>query len=207
MIGIRGRFRSIINLVFASAFVFLAMACAREESNADPVPAPEVVAPPSDQTADAAEEASGDRVDAQVVLAAALAEAAATDRLVFLHSGAEWCGWCKRLEAWMVREDIAPIFFKDFVDARIMEEMDGFQELIDAYKGDRQGGFPWMAILDPDGNIIVTSNAPNGRNIGSPQAEWEIEHWNTMMRTAAKRITEEEIQYMGVTLAEDRGTP
>lgn len=51
-------------------------------------------------------------VDAQAVLAAGLAEAAETDRLVFLHAGAEWCGWCKRLEAWMVREDVAPIFFK-----------------------------------------------------------------------------------------------
>jgi hypothetical protein len=62
-------------------------------------------------------------------------------------------------------------------------------------------------LFGPDGTVIVTSNAPDGRNIGSPQAEWEIEYWNTMIRTVAKRITEEEIQYMGVTLAEDRGTP
>lgn len=195
MSWIRCRSPNGLNLVLASAFLFLAAACAQEEPNADSEPALE-------------EQAPGDMMDAQAVLAAGLAEAAETDRLVFLHSGAEWCGWCKRLEAWMVREDIAPIFFKDFVDVKIdIDEMAGGGELIDSFKGEAAGGTPWMAFLNPDGTVVVTSNAPDGRNIGSPQAEWEIEYWNTMIRTAAKRITEEEIQYMGVTLAEDRGTP
>jgi hypothetical protein len=127
--------------------------------------------------------------------------------LVFFHSGAEWCGWCKRLEAWLKRKDIAPIFSKDYVDARIMEEMDGGPELIQAYKGDRQGGWPWMAILSPEGEVLITSNAPDGRNIGSPINDWEIEHWKTMIRETAKRITPEEIEYMAKTLAEDRKTP
>jgi hypothetical protein len=144
------------------------------------------------------------QLDANEVLAAGLAEAERTDRLVFLHSGAEWCGWCKRLERWIEREDIAPIFFKDFVDVKIdVEEMEGGQELIDSY-ADKGAGYPWLAILRPDGSMVVNSYAPDGRNIGSPIEEWEIDHWNTMMRTAAVRITEEEIQYMAETLAEDR---
>jgi thiol-disulfide isomerase/thioredoxin len=142
--------------------------------------------------------------EAQAALTAGLAEARRTDRLVFLHSGAAWCGWCKRLEVWLEREDIAPIFSRDFVAVKIdVEEMSGGQELMDSYTGGYDG-LPWLAILDPDGTVIVNSIAPNGRNIGSPQAEWEIEHWNTMMRTAAKRITEDEIQYMAQTWAEDR---
>jgi hypothetical protein len=145
--------------------------------------------------------------DAETFLGSRLAEAARTDRLVFLHSGAEWCGWCKRLEAWLKRKDIAPIFSKDYVDAPIMEEMDGGPELIEAYKGDRQGGWPWMAILSPEGEILITSNVPDGRNIGSPINEWEIEHWKTMIRETAKRITPEEIEYMAKTLAEDRKAP
>ena len=130
MSWIRCRSPNRLNLVLSSAFLLLTTACAQAEPNADFEPALE-------------EQASGEMVDAQAVLAAGLAKAAETDRLVFLHSGAEWCGWCKRMEAWMVREDIAPIFFKDFVDVKI----------------------------------------------GSPQAEWEIEYWNTMIRTVAKRIT------------------
>jgi uncharacterized protein YyaL (SSP411 family) len=144
------------------------------------------------------------QVHANEVLATALAEAERTDRLVFLHSGAEWCGWCKRLERWLEREDIAPIFFKDFVDVKIdVDEMEGGQELMDSYT-EGPAGLPWLAILKPDGTVVVNSYAPNGRNIGSPQAEWEIEHWDTMMRTAARRITEEEIEYMAKTWAEDR---
>lgn len=147
---------------------------------------------------------SGEIGSAQAVLAAGLAEARRTDRLVFLHSGARWCGWCRRLELWLEREDIAPIFSRDFVDVKIdVEEMSGGKELMDSYSGG-DAGVPWLAILDPDGTVVVNSIAPNGRNIGSPQAEWEIEHWNTMMRTAAKRITEKEIQYMAQTWAEDR---
>jgi len=142
--------------------------------------------------------------DANALLAAGLAEADRTDRLVFLHSGAPWCGWCKRLEQWLLRDDIAPIFFKDFVNVKIdVEEMTGGQELIDSYT-EGPVGLPWLAILRSDGTVVVNSIAPNGRNIGSPQAEWEIEHWNTMMRAAARRITEDEIAYMAKTWAEDR---
>ena len=207
MSWIRRRLPTPVHLLFAAVFVFLATACASGNPEPEPDVALEVVTPTSSPTLETPEESLDEMPDAQAFLTAGLAQAAKTDRLVFLHSGAEWCDRCKRLEAWLVRKDIAPIFSKDFVDVRIMEEMAGGPELINAYIGDRQGGFPWMAILDPDGNIIVTSNAPDGRNIGSPQAVWEIEHWNTMMRKAAKRITEEEIQYMGVTLAEGRGTP
>jgi hypothetical protein len=71
--------------------------------------------------------------------------------------------------------------------------------------GGKDQGFPWLVILEADGSSIIDSTDPErGRNIGSPQAEWEIEHWNAMMRASAQRITEEEIQYMGETLAEDR---
>ena len=102
-----------------------------------------------------------------------------------------------------MREDIAPIFTKDFVDARIAEEMEGFEELMGILEGG--GGFPWMVVLRSDGSVIVNSNHPEKGNIGSPQAEWEIEYWNVMMRASAQRITEDEIEYMGKTLAEDRG--
>jgi hypothetical protein len=103
-----------------------------------------------------------------------------------------------------VREDIEPIFSKDFVQVRIAEEMQGFDELMDLLGG-KGAGFPWLVVLREDGSPIIDSTDPQrNRNIGSPIAEWEIEHWNAMMRAAALRITEEEIQYMATTLAEDR---
>jgi hypothetical protein len=103
-----------------------------------------------------------------------------------------------------VREDIAPIFTRDFVDVKIAQEMEGFEELIESLGGGGSG-FPWMVVLRSDGSAVMDSTDPEKGNIGSPQAEWEIEHWNAMMRAAAQRITEDEIEYMGKTLAEDRG--
>lgn len=137
-------------------------------------------------------------------LAAGLSEAERTDRLVFLHSGAPWCSWCKRLELWLVREDIQPIFGKEFVNVKIdIDEMAGGKALMDAYTGG-YAGVPWLAILRPDGSVVITSVAPNGQNIGSPIHAWEVEHWNTMMRKSVRRITEEEIAYMARTWAADR---
>jgi thiol-disulfide isomerase/thioredoxin len=142
--------------------------------------------------------------EAEQALKHALSEAEQSGRLVFLHSGAPWCGWCKRLEDWLVREDIAPIFSKDFVSVKIdVDEMQGGRKLMDRYDNG-YGGVPLLVILRSDGTVLVNSFAPNGRNIGSPYTDWEIDHWNTMMRTAAKRITEDEIMYMAQTLAEDR---
>ena len=103
-----------------------------------------------------------------------------------------------------MREDIEPIFTKDFVSVKIdLEKMAGAKELIESY-AKKNAGVPFLVILSPDGTALVNSFAPNGQNIGSPIAEWEIEHWNTMMRKTAKRITPEEILYMAKTLAEDR---
>ncbi len=142
---------------------------------------------------------------ARTALEAGLQEAAATDRLVFLHSGAPWCGWCRRLEAWLERDDIAPIFSKDFVDVKVdVEEMSDGEALMDGYAPGYRG-VPFLVILDADGRVLADSFAPNGRNIGSPIQEWEIEYWNQMMRQTARRITGDEIEYMARTLAEDRG--
>ena len=211
MSRIRRHSHGLAKLLLPLPLTFLAAACASGNPDpdrpADPEPSAAAEAPGIPTAVEPPGQSEDEMMDAETFLGARLAEAARTDRLVFFHSGAEWCGWCKRLEAWLVRKDIEPIFSKDYVDARIMQEMDGGPELINAYQGDRQGGFPWMAILDAEGEILITSNTPDGRNIGSPIAEWEIEHWKTMMRKTAKRITPEEIEYMAVTLAEDRKTP
>jgi thiol-disulfide isomerase/thioredoxin len=148
---------------------------------------------------------ASDTVKAAEVLAAGLQEAAATDRLVFLHSGAPWCGWCKRLERWLEREDIAPVFTRDFVAVKIdVDEMEGGKELMDRYTGGYRG-VPFLVILGADGTVLADSFTPDRRNIGSPRAEWEIEHWNVMMRATVRRITDEEIAYMARTWAEDGG--
>jgi hypothetical protein len=102
-----------------------------------------------------------------------------------------------------VREDIEPIFTKDFVPVRIAQEMEGFKEVIEPLGGGGSG-FPWLVILEPDRSIVIDSKDPERGNIGSPITEWEIDYWNVMMRASVKRITEDEIKHMARTLAEDR---
>ena len=101
-----------------------------------------------------------------------------------------------------MREDIVPIFSKDFVEVKIdAEEMEGGQELIDALGGEGSG-FPWLVILRPDRSTVIDSIDPENGNAGFPRAEWEVEHWNVMMRASVTRISEEEILFMAETLRE-----
>jgi hypothetical protein len=101
-----------------------------------------------------------------------------------------------------VRDDIEPIFSKDFVDVKIdVDSMQGGKDLMDSL-GATNAGVPFLVILRPDGSKVIDSREPTRGNIGSPKADWEIEYWNVMMRASAKRITEDEILYMAKTLGE-----
>ena len=120
-------------------------------------------------------------LDATAVYNAALLQAKADGKLVFLHFGAPWCGWCRKLEAWMDRPDIAPVLSKAFVDLKIdCDRMTGGMAMLNAQRGSESGGIPWFAILDPNGQILATSEGRAG-NIGFPSEPQEIAHFGTML--------------------------
>ncbi len=100
-----------------------------------------------------------------------------------------------------MRDDIEPIFSKDFVDVKIdVDSMQGGEDLMTSLGAG--GGVPFLVILRPDGSKVIDSNEPTHGNIGSPKADWEIEYWNVMMRASVKRISEDEILYMAKILGE-----
>ena len=138
---------------------------------------------------------------AQDVLAAGLAEAGRTGKRVFLHSGAPWCGWCKRLEEWMARPEVAEILARDFVAVRIdMDEMVGAKAIAEEYV-DGYSPIPWISILDSDGELVADSFADNGRNIGFPVKDWAIEHLGVMIREGAPDISEADLDILLESIA------
>jgi thiol-disulfide isomerase/thioredoxin len=139
-------------------------------------------------------------LDADKVLSAALAEAAKTERAVFLHFGAPWCGWCLKQDAWLLRPDVAGLLHKDFVDVKIdQDRMTGAKEVLARYKADAEGGIPWFVFLDSKGKEIITSDGPKG-NIGFPYEEWEIDHFVAMLKKARRRLTDQDIAELRKTL-------
>jgi thiol:disulfide interchange protein len=121
---------------------------------------------------------------AESVLSDGLARAKAGNKKVFLHFGAPWCGWCHRLEAWMAREDVAPVLARHFVPVKIDQDRTlGALEVLARYNSAGEVGIPWSALLNPDGSAVATTNGPDG-NIGFPAAPTEIEWFAAMLAEA-----------------------
>jgi thiol-disulfide isomerase/thioredoxin len=150
---------------------------------------------------------------AQDLYDAALARAKAEDRRVFLHFGAPWCIWCRRLEAWMASADVAPILSKAFVDLKIDTERTlGGAEMLTATlaKGSAAksgakpgGGIPWFAFLEASGSLLADSDAAKG-NIGFPSEPAEIDHFVAMLAKSGAKLTAAEVDQLKRTLDADR---
>lgn len=139
--------------------------------------------------------------DAAEVLSAALAEAAKTDRMVFLHFGAPWCGWCHKLDAWLLKKEVAPIFGKDYVDLKIdQDRMTNAKEIFARFnKKSNESGIPWFVILDSTGKVLATSDNEKG-NIGFPYESNEIDHFVKMLNATRKKLTEDDVMALKVSL-------
>jgi thioredoxin-related protein len=137
---------------------------------------------------------------AEAVLKAGLAQAAKTDRLVFLHFGAPWCGWCHRLEAWMARPEIAALLGKEFVDVMIdIDRMEGGKAILQRYNTTGRGGIPWFAFVDRQGKALATSDGPKG-NIGHPYAEEEVAYFVQMLQTTRRHLSPQDIAQLEQSL-------
>ena len=62
--------------------------------------------------------------------------------------------------------------------------MDGGKDVMDELKKDRQGGMPWIVILDGDGKELISSVGPDG-NIGCPVEPNEIAHFVDMIKQSS----------------------
>ena len=144
-------------------------------------------------------------LDAAAVLKAGLQKARKSGRPAFVHLSAPWCIWCKRLDAFMRRPDMAPIFEAALVDVEIdQDRMTGAAEIDKSLRKDqKRGGIPWFALLDGDGKTLATSELANGQNIGYPGSDEEIAHFMGMLKSHAAKITPDQLAKIEEGLKEE----
>jgi thioredoxin-related protein len=141
---------------------------------------------------------------AEDVVAAARAQATEQHKNIFLIFGASWCGWCRKLDAFLASPQVKPIIEKHFVIARVTvaEEFGRGNPLLNSPGGEdlvlKLGGekssVPFVAFLDQNGELIINSlrpvgNQAEGENIGFPTEPEEIDWFLAMLRKATADLT------------------
>lgn len=105
---------------------------------------------------------------------------------VLAHRVLDWLNCC-------VLGQGTGILDRDFVDVKVdLDRLVGGKAVQGRFPKAGSGGIPWFAFLDAKGEVIVTSDGPNG-NIGYPAKPEEINHFLAMLRKAARRIEPEKI--------------
>jgi thiol-disulfide isomerase/thioredoxin len=134
------------------------------------------------------------------VLGSAKKTAAVEHKAIFLHFGASWCGWCKRLDAFLDQAEIKPVFEKYFVPIKLVVqeneknkalENPGADALLKELGG--PSGLPYSAFLDANGNLIINSKH-DGQNIGFPAQPGEIDWFIEMIKKASPNIAQEDLK-------------
>jgi hypothetical protein len=117
----------------------------------------------------------------------ALAQAKRENKRILIQETAVWCGPCHRLATFL--DNNRQLWDKDYLWVRMDIRWSGEGAIIKSLRGEAEGGFPWLAILDAEGKLLATSNKPDdGANIGFPTDPDSIEHFLHMLKTTAQRM-------------------
>jgi hypothetical protein len=149
---------------------------------------------------------------ADQVLAGARTKASAEHKAIFLHFGASWCVWCHRLDAYLDRPEIKPVFEKYFVPVKLVVQENDKNKALENSGADQilkqlggPSGLPYSAFLNAEGALIVNSKR-EGQNIGFPNQPQEIDWFVEMMKNAAPSIEEKDLKTLESALRTSKQT-
>ena len=97
-----------------------------------------------------------EEADAQADLAAGIDAAKASDKLLLLEFGANWCPDCRALFKATRDQEIAAVIESHFLVVKIdVGNWDKNPEVVAAYDNPISGGIPAIVVVDPARNEIV----------------------------------------------------
>lgn len=145
---------------------------------------------------------------AEDAYSAAIAQAKAAGKLLFLSFGAVDSEGSGALRGWLESGLVAPLLARDFAVVRIdVRRTEGGEELLGCVRSDGGSSLPWFAILDRDGRVLASSEGPDGKNIRFPPDEEGIAHVQRMLRRTATGLAERDLDLLGSTLQDLGGPP
>ena len=137
-------------------------------------------------------------IDAEKLLADSLTQAANDDKCVLVRVGSPYCGWCNVLAQFV--QDHDALLTTDYVDIKIDTlRMTNGEQVAERLAAQKNGGVPWMVILDSSGKELASSFAADG-NIGYPYQPNEIAHFITMIRETRKKLTDADLDKFAADL-------
>jgi hypothetical protein len=135
--------------------------------------------------------------DGRKLLDDALARAKREGKRVLVDQSGPYCGWCVKLADYLQAN--RAIIERDLIWVTLDLRFDHTREILEAIQPppnpDKPRGVPWMAILSADGKVLTTSDAPKG-NIGFPGEAEGLAHWEKMLRTESKNLTDADIKVL-----------
>ncbi len=127
------------------------------------------------------------------LLADALKQARADNKRVFIVETGDHCGACVLMSRFVDRHK--SILNQDFIVVKIERRPDNAKDpVVSRIRFGKQGGIPWVAILNGDGDILATSNDASGHNLGFPHKRDDIESFIKMISSTSQRMTHNQLQ-------------
>lgn len=132
---------------------------------------------------------------AQPILDAAVKQAAATGKNVFVHFSASWCGWCHKLEKFLATPE-GKLLEPYMIDVMLVVQESGDKKplehpgaaaIMKSWGG--TGGIPFYVFLDGTGKVLSSANnMPNGGNIGYPANATEVKAFDDVLAKGLPKL-------------------